>query len=413
MPILFGSVFVVMGSFAMLLPGILYVLGNMGLSPSLSTPILAAYSLAQFFAGPQWGRLSDQVGRKKVLFSAMFMGSLAYLCMSLFADNVVLLFLTMVWAGACAGTLAVIVAAVADLTTVQTRTKGMGMVGASIGLAFVFGTAVGGSISGSTAETATIVAPAMMSFLACFIGSMVVLFFFKETKSLAREAMQGDDANDFAGVSDVAAARPMSTPGRLDAFRKIARHPALLKLSLVILAFTFCLSLFEPVVPIFVKDQFNWGPPELRNVYIFVGCILVVVQGGLIGPLARWLGERKLVLVGLFLSAMGLLTLGIFASEIILYISLIFIFVGMALFNASSMSLASHEAEEHEKGAVLGVVQSMQALGRSFGPMVAGVMYDFHQTVPFIIGGAMVILLLVLFIRLTRQLHKQEEAMQI
>lgn len=413
MPILFGSVFVVMGSFAMLLPGILYVLGNMGLSPSLSTPILAAYSLAQFFAGPQWGRLSDQIGRKKVLFSAMFMGSLAYLCMSLFADNVVLLFFTMVWAGACAGTLAVIVAAVSDITTAETRTKGMGLVGASIGLAFIFGTAIGGSISGANAEAATIVEPAMMSFLACLIGSLVVLIFFKETKFSAETVSQGRNGNTLEDVSAASAARSVATPGRLDAFKKIARHPALLKLSFLILIFTFCLALFEPVVPIFVKDQFNWGPPELRNVYIFVGCIFVLVQGGLIGPLAKLLGERKLVLIGLLLTATGLLLLGVLASKIVLYVSLIFVFVGTALFNASSMSLASHEAEDHEKGAVLGVVQSMQALGRSIGPMVAGVMYDFHQTVPFITGGVLVILLFIMFIRLTRQLHRQEDIMQV
>ena len=394
MPILFGSVFIIMGSFAMLLPSILYVLGNMGISPSYSTPILAAYSLAQFFGGPQWGRLSDQIGRRKVLYSAMFMASLAYLVMSLFANNVVILFITMVWAGVCAGALAVIVAAVADLTTKNTRTKGMGLVGASIGMAFVCGTALGGSIAGKTAATATIVAPATASALACLLGALVVFFFFKESRKPGADAAKGDkgEASPLVG-------------GRLDAFRKIARHPALLKLCFLVLAFTFCLALLEPVMPIYVKDQFSWGPPELRNVFIFVGVILVVVQGGLVGPLAARLGERKLVLIGLILMAVGLLMLGLLPSRAFLYVSLLFTFVGTALFNASSMSLASHEAEEHEKGAILGVVQSMQALGRSFGPLVAGLMYDFHYAMPFLTGGILVVLLLFMFVRLTRQFH--------
>lgn len=407
MPILFGSVFVIMGSFAMLLPSILYVLGNMGISPSFSTPILAAYSLAQFFAGPQWGRLSDQIGRKKILFSAMFMGSLAYLCMSLFADNVVVLFLTMIWAGACAGTLAVIVAAVSDLTTAETRTRGMGMVGASIGLAFVCGTAVGGSISGTTAETATIVAPATMSFFACLLGALAVLFFFKESK---KNQIGLQENASLADTSD--AAGDMKVPGRLDAFRKIGRHPALLKLSFLILGFTFCLALLEPVVPIYVKDQFNWGPPQLRNVFMFVGFILVVVQGGLVGPLANRFGERSLVKIGLTMMMTGLFMLAFLTSSVFLYISLLFTFVGTALFNASSMSLASHEAEEHEKGAVLGVVQSMQSLGRSFGPLVAGLMYDVHHAVPFFIGGLLVAILLVVFVRLTRQFHTEHKDLQ-
>lgn len=379
----------------MLLPSILYVLGNMGISPSYSTPILAAYSLAQFFAGPQWGRLSDQIGRKKVLYSAMFMASLAYFSMSLFASDVYILFVTMVWAGGCAGALAVIVAAVADLTTTETRTKGMGMVGASIGLAFVCGTAVGGSIAGKTAETATIIAPATASAIACLVGALAVLFFFKESR-LVSASIAGQVNQD---------EKPVSVAGRLDAFRKIARHPALLKLSFLILAYTFCLALLESVVPIYVKDQFDWGPPQLRNVFIFVGVILVVVQGGLVGPLAARLGERKLVLVGLLLMATGLLMLGLFPSSTWLYVSILFTFVGTALFNASSMSLASHEAEDHEKGAILGVVQSMQALGRSFGPMIAGMMYDFHDKTPFLTGGLLIIILLFIFVRLTRQFH--------
>lgn len=395
MPVLFSSVFVIMGSFAMLLPSILYVLGNMGISPSYSTPILAAYSLAQFFGGPQWGRLSDQIGRKKVLYSAMFLASAAYFSMSLFASNVIVLFLTMVWAGACAGALAVIVAAVADLTTAETRTKGMGLVGASIGMAFVCGTAVGGSIAGKTAETATIVAPATGSAVACLLGAFAVLFFFKESRT---------PSANLDGQSGEVKIQP-SVAGRLDAFRKVARHPALLKLCFLILAFTFCLALLESVVPIYIKDQFSWGPPELRNVFIFVGIILVVVQGGLVGPLANRLGERKLVLIGLILMAVGLLMLGLLPSSTWLYVSILFTFVGTALFNASSMSLASHEAEDHEKGAVLGVVQSMQALGRSFGPMVAGLMYDFHHTTPFLTGGLLVIILLFVFVRLTRQFH--------
>ncbi len=389
-----------MGSFAMLLPSIMHVLANMGYSASLSTPILAAYSVAQFIAGPQWGRLSDQKGRKKILYSAMFMGSLAYLSMSLFGSNVIVLFITMAWAGLCGGAMAVIVAAVADMTTTETRTKGMGMVGASIGMAFVCGTAVGGAIAGETTATATIVAPATAASIACLTGALAVFFFFKESRKADISIIENDAGKNAA---------PAVLAGRLDAFRKIARHSTLLKLCFLILGFTFCLALLESIVPIYTKDLFSWGPPELGRVFVFVGIIMVVVQGGLVGPLASRFGERKLVGTGLALMASGLLLLATLPSPAYLYLSLSVTFVGAALFTASSMSLASHEAEDHEKGAILGVVQSMQSLGRSVGPMVAGLMYDYHQATPFLTGGMLVLCLLFIFIRLTRQFHADDK----
>lgn len=399
MPILFIAVLVIMGSFAMLLPAIMYVLGNMGISTAMSTPIIAGYSIAQFLAGPQWGRLSDRVGRKRVLYAALFIGGLSYLAMAMLAGNVFALFLTMICAGGCAGALAVVFAAVADLTSRENRTRGMGMIGAAVGLSFVVGTAIGGSIAGSSAESATIVGPAMASAISCIMGSLIVLTFFKETH-----------VRSGAGAENTERTDEMPAPSRLAAFRKVARHPALFKLCFLILAFTFCLALMEPVIPKYVLVFFDWGPIEMRNVFIFIGGILVLVQGGLVGPLARKFGEQRLVQVGLGLMGTGLILLAVLPVPVFLFVALTLTSVGTAFFNASSLSLASHEAEDHEKGAVMGVAQSMQALGRSIGPLVTGVLFDTHAGLPFWVGGMIVVLLLIIFQRLTRQFQMEKQA---
>lgn len=378
MPILFAAVLVIMGSFAMLLPAVMFVLANMGLSNSLSTPIIAVYSLAQFLAGPQWGRLSDKHGRKPVLCFALAGGGLSYGLMAYFSDQQLALFVCMAMAGFCAGSLAVVFAAVSDLTTAENRTKGMGIIGAGIGLSFVVGTAIGGSISGKTAATATMNGPASAASIACFLGVLLVIFFMRETRGVASSSNESMQA------------------GRMAAFRKVAQHPSLLRLCLLIFAFTFCLALMEPIVPKYINIHFGWGPIEMRNVFIYIGIILVVVQGGLVGPIAKKLGELTVTRIGLAMMGGGLLLLAVWPQPIALGIALASTSIGTALFNASALSLASHEAHEDEKGAVLGVAQSMQALGRSIGPTITGLLFDLNTALPFSLGALIVLGMLIM-----------------
>lgn len=383
MPVLFAAVLVIMGSFAMLLPAIMFVLANLGLSNSFSTPIIAIYSLAQFIAGPQWGRVSDKLGRKPVLAFAFAGGSLAYGGMSVFSETVPALFICMALAGFCAGSIAVVYAAVSDLTTKQNRTKGMGLIGAAIGLAFVMGTAIGGSVSGASATEASINGPAQAAALACLLGAVVIVFFMKETKT---------ESDDVPSAS-------VQTAGRLYAFQHVARHPVLLQLCLLVFGFTLCLALMEPVIPRYINVHFGWGPVEMRNIFIFIGVILVVVQGTVVGRLARRFGEMPITRVGLALMGTGLFIIAVLPNPVSLAFALICTSVGTALFNASALSLASHQAHQRERGAVLGVAQSMQALGRSIGPMMAGLLFDLNAGLPFYLGAGLVaIMLLTLFL---------------
>lgn len=382
MPILFLIVLVIMGSFAMLLPAIIYVLENMGASISASTPILAAYSLAQFLAGPQWGRLSDRLGRKPMLLAALLIAGFAYTAISIYADTVYKLLFFMVIAGFAAGAMAVVFASVADLTSEDNRTKGMGVVGAAIGMAFVVGTAIGGSIAGTTAAEASLMPPAVVAAASCFTGCLLVLLLFREPTNQV-------DAS-------------LVRPDRLQAFRRIARHPSLLKLCLVILVFTSCLALMEPLMPKYVNVHFGWGPIEMRNLFMFIGAVLVVVQGGLVGPISKRFGERNLLKAALLVMILGLGLLAAWPSPQIVYVALLLTSVGTACFTASSLSLASREAEAHEKGAVMGVAQSMQALGRFVGPMLAGLLFDIAYWLPFAIGSLSVLILYFVVLRLFR-----------
>ncbi len=381
MPTLFAAVLVIMGSFAMLLPSIIYVLSNMGLSSSLSTLILAAYSMAQFLAGPRWGRLSDLIGRKQALLYALTGSAVSYGLMAAFADSVWALFITMTLAGVYAGALAVVFAAVSDITTTENRTKGMGVIGAGIGLAFVLGTAVGGSISGGSAETASLVGPAGAASIAAALG--LLFLYWRMTETLSPEIREAN-----ASVSDTPAPTLLS---------RLQNNGHLAKLSLLIFFFTLCLAMMEPLIPPYVRYHFDWGPKEMRNIFLYVGVILILVQGGLVGRLARKWGEQKLAKLGLVFMMIGLLGLALFPEVMPMMASLTFTSIGGAFFSAATLSLASLLSDKEVRGATMGVAQSMQALGRSFGPLVAGVLFDIRTDIPFWTASIVVFILLITF----------------
>ena len=105
--------------------------------------LMASYSLMQFIFTPFWGRLSDRVGRRPILLFSLAASSIGYLIWG-FSSSLLMLFVARMVAGAGNANIAVAQAYVSDVTTVENRAKGMGMVGAAFGLGFVLGPAIGG-----------------------------------------------------------------------------------------------------------------------------------------------------------------------------------------------------------------------------------------------------------------------------
>jgi MFS family permease len=103
----------------------------------------ACYSGLQFLAAPFWGRLSDRIGRRPVLLISCAGNTLAYLIW-IFADDFTVLLVSRLLAGAMTGNVSAANAAVADISTPQTRARGMGILGMAFGLGFILGPAIGG-----------------------------------------------------------------------------------------------------------------------------------------------------------------------------------------------------------------------------------------------------------------------------
>jgi MFS family permease len=174
---------------------------------------------------------------------------------------------------------------------------------------------------------------------------------------------------------------------------------------IMIMAFlaSFATANLEGTFALFTQIGLGFGEGELGVVFGVMGITMALTQGLLVGPaLNRW-GEPRMIQNGLVASAVGYVTL-LFAVDLM---SVIIIMVIMGIGNASMRpainSLVSKRTPPSEQGSMMGVVNSYNSLGRIFGPIAGGLLFDYlgYQS-PFIGGSLIFIVTFLLSIPLFR-----------
>ena len=389
MPILFLIVFIDLVGFGLVIPLLPFYAERFGASPVQMTLLFAVYSLMSMLAAPLWGRLSDRVGRRPVLMASMAAAALAYLWLG-FATQLWMVFAARAFAGACAGNIAAAQAYIADVTPPEKRARGMGMIGAAFGLGFIVGPVIGGIVAGSDLKTADLQTPGLIAAALSGTALLGIVLLLRESLS---PTSRREPRGRVAALRD---AIGQATLGRL-----------LAVFFLVILAF----SGMETTFAWWAIDQFGWGPRPIGFVFFYVGLLSAAMQGGLIGPLTRRFGEERLMLGGLVLIALGLLVLAFVRAVPLLVVALTLLALGMGAMQPTLNSLISRRAAPEQQGEVLGVAQSVGALARVMGPIVAGSLFSsLGPGSPFLWGALLVVLALLTGWRLLSQLAPPRSA---
>lgn len=391
MPTLILIVFINLLGFGILLPLIPFYAVELDLSITAVTFVtMGIYSLAQFIASPFVGKLSDRFGRKPILAVTMFGTSFSYVLL-MFADSVELLTISRILSGLSAGSLATAFAYVADITTEEERAKGLGMLGAALGMGFVIGPALGGLLAGESMETANYVAPALASSILSLIAAFGVIFVLKES------------------LSDEVRQKLRDRPKLLfsDRLRVAFGRQTLALLVLIGFVYMIAFAMFETIYPLWGADTLKLGPQGIGFTLLYIGIITVILQGGAIGPLTKKFGEHKLVLSSLILVGVGLIALASANQIWSALAALTLIAIGGSLFNPSTSSLVSKGAEATEQGAVLGIFQGAGSLARVVGPIVAGPLADmFGFGAPYILGAVLIVPAIIMVLRLPQESRK-------
>ncbi|HEY5488657.1 MAG TPA: MFS transporter [Candidatus Limnocylindrales bacterium] len=359
LPLMALTVFIEMAGFALALPMLPFWAQKFGAGAFAIGMMMAAYSIAQLIFTPIIGSLSDRFGRRRIIIVTLFIESLGFIGTAL-AWSVPTLLLARFIGGIGGSSIGSAQAVVADVTGPEDRARGMGFIGAAIGIGFVIGPAAGALL--------VFVGPDMPFWGAAavtLLDAFIVALVLPETLSLG--------ARTKAKVLEF-------TPLRL---------PAVRNLIAVTLLFTIAFAGMETVLPLFTQSALGWGAVENGIAFALVGITMVIIQGGLIGRLVKRYGERALLISGLLLCTAGLVILPLGALFALIILGAGLTTLGYALIYPTSSSLLSYAAPEDRQGVTLSLARSASGLARVIGPAVAGILYSaVSASAPFFVSAA-------------------------
>jgi len=374
LPIVYLAVFVDLLGFGIILPILPFYAEKFGANGLWIGAILTAYSAAQFVSALFLGRLSDRIGRRPVLLASL-LGSALSLTASGFANSLVLLLLSRLIAGAFGGSITTAQAYVADVTTPSERTKYMGLLGASIGMGFVFGPGIGAALSGFGFSAAAFVAAGIAALN--FLVGIVKL-------PESRVPGQADAVRRSFRLEDVKAALSQPTLGS-----------ALLSTFISTIAFVA----MEATFALFGQVRFGLNPAGLGIIFTLVGIVVAVVQGGLIGRLHLRYDDRTLAGAGAVAMGVAFFLIPLMPSLTSAVVILGLLAAGQGLVSPTLSSLISQSSDVGEQGQTLGIGQSLSAGARAVGPLLAGWLYDRSIALPYLLAAALMLLVVWLISR--------------
>jgi DHA1 family tetracycline resistance protein-like MFS transporter len=378
--IIFFTVFLDLVGFGIVLPLLPFYAQSFGATAFLVGLLSTSFSLMQFLFAPVWGRLSDRVGRRPIILLGLLGSSISYLIFGL-AHSLAVLFLSRIFAGIAGANISTAQAYIADSTLPENRAKGMGLIGAAYGMGFIFGPAIGGILSQHGLST-----PAFFASALAFLNFMAALF-------LVPESLRPENRR-----------KTMQYGMRLENIRKGLQHPALGVLFVLFFISTFAFANLEATFALMTQKRFNLDAHHNGYLFAYIGVLITIVQGGVIGRLVKRFGERRLLTAGLFCMIFGLGLLPYSPSIRVLLLVLVILTFGNGSANPSISSLISQLAGPEDQGGILGVAQSLASLARIIGPIWGGFTFDtFGFQYPYLTGGVFMAVAFGLSLTVLRQ----------
>jgi DHA1 family tetracycline resistance protein-like MFS transporter len=368
--VLLLTVFVDLVGFGIVFPILPFYAQAFGADTVTIMLLVAVYSFGQMFAAPLWGRLSDRFGRKRILLLTLFGGALSYIWFA-FAPGLIHLFLARGLGGIMAGNIAIAHAYAADITQAKDRAKAIGRIGAAFGLGFVVGPALGGLLFQSDT-----VGGYMWPFLAAAVLSLVALL-------LGLVMLREPPSRQGSGTG--------TRTGLRAAFREARGNgiPAIITLNLMVtLSFTALIAVF----PLWCQARFDWGPLEVGYAYAWIGLLIAGMQGGLIGPLTRRLGESGVFVLGASSLCTGLFLTVLIGSPVTFMLIAILLCAGSSFCHPMLTTMTSQRLGPDHQGSVLGLQNAVGSMGRIASPPVAGIIFErFGLNWPFLTASAIMV----------------------
>lgn len=361
------------------LPKLVQSMGSGSISEASSTYAIVGilFALGQFIFSPFIGMLSDKYGRRPVLLISLAGLSVDYLITAL-APTIFLLAMARLLGGIFGATISTANAYIADISSPEDRAKNFGYIGAAFGLGFILGPALGGFLGEIDVR--------LPFFAAAGLSALNVLFgYFSLPETLSKDSRRPiiiKQASPFA------------------ALRRIASFTMLVPLLVSLFLTATAQRGLEAIWVLYTEFRFDWTLTQATNSLVFVGVLFFIIQGFLVGPIVKKIGEWRTVIAGFAISGFAMGLYGI-ASEGWMVYPLVAIYVlGNGIGGPALNAICSKTVHGDMQGQLQGTLNSINAVGVIVGPFCASmVLAHVASETPVInLPGAWFLLSAVIFV---------------
>ena len=372
LPVVLLTIFVDMLGYGILIPVVPQLLGNehsvfsvlaLGMTIDQGYILLGflvgVYPFMQFLATPILGQLSDKFGRKKVLAVALTGTCISYVgfAIGVITRNIPLLFMSRAFDGITGGNISVAQAAIADISTPETRARNFGYIGAAFGLGLIIGPYIGGKLSDP--ELVSWFSPATPFWFAAgmsFVNIISVLFLFPET---------------LTGLRDRARVRIQwlkSVRNIVAAYRLKSLRVPFVSSFLFQAGFSFFITFFS----VYLIRKFDFTQSNIGDFFAYIGIWAVLGQVFVNSAVSKRLNEFNILRVSLIALAICIALFFVPHTGYGLLFITPFFAIFFGLIQANFLSLISRSVGPDKQGETLGVNSSINTLGQSLPPILSG-----------------------------------------
>lgn len=339
--------------------------------------LTASYPLAQFFASPILGTLSDKRGRRPVLLASIFGTALSYIVFAyaVIIRNIPLLFISRIIDGVTGGNITVAQAAITDVTTPENRPKVFGMIGAAFGLGFIFGPFLGGKLADpSLVSWFNASTPFFFSGILAFINVVLIYLFLKETN----EHIDPERKVDFFG-----SVRNITRATHLGGVRKL-----LIVSFLFNAGFAFFTSFFN----VYLSHRFHLDAGGIGTFFGYIGICIVLTQLFVVRFVAKRWHDSQLLRIAYLWTGVALICYLLPTKLWQFYLIVPLFAIPNGLQAANFNAFLTKHIDPKRRGEILGIATSVNSMAQAVPPLLAGAIAAlFAAWVPILVAGVLVI----------------------
>ncbi|CAG9759617.1 unnamed protein product [Ceutorhynchus assimilis] len=330
------------------------------------------FSFLQFVTSPIIGGISDVVGRKPVMITCLIGIALSYILWAL-SNNLLLFILARIIGGISKGNVSISMAIITDVSTINTRGKGMAFVGIAFSLGFIIGPMIG-AIFALWAKQKTgnwYVVPALFALMLSIADIIFFSYFFKESLPKEKRAKSFsttlENTKNFISIKDIF---------QFNAVTKIKPSDLkeLQRLGLIYFVYLFIYSGLEFTLTFLTHHVFKYTSMQQGWMFFAIGVTMALIQGGYVRKIPPQKIKASGVL-GLWIIIPSFICVGLATGPLMLYLGLFLYAVSTSMVVPSITTLASQYGTGQQKGTVMGIFRSLGALARALGPIVASIAF--------------------------------------